>query len=559
MHFGQTYSARLSRHNDKDEKSFPPVPAREMESKFFRKNGRSPRPSLKSRHFLQRQLRLHGYVFKQQVAQGSFSKVYLCTPSSFLKKERRLTENTTRSRKKPNSPRQINIERSGTNLEVPRYVAIKVMKIKPPAIDAHKQSESYFNIFDYNRKASALVAHIPEKLRLKARNNGPGPRTLDAIKTEVRTLKSIQFESDFIVTLIESTQFEQEFWLVQEFLEIGDLGKFCFNAFESNGNQAPDKVVQFFLVPIMLALSTLHRKGIVHKDLKDANILVSSALIPKLCDFGLAHKFDVPDEIPPGFNLKQESIVKSHVGFSGTPAFAPPEAFADTQKTIERRHSVLSALAPKLLQSGSSLKQIKEISTLSNRDRSFTGKTNSSSANFKVFDCTFDTWSLGITYLSLIFGAVPWDKKENKSNRRRRTRGMNNINRLRRYLGRQFTNQVRVQGYTKFYDKVSLNKGAEYEDFVKQCLKIREDRLTIEELLEDDHIKNFVDCWKFIQDHKFGAFEKVMEQTAVVGHSKALEVFGHNLEKEDQESFDEFLSTARQLCTLGCEYMKIPL
>jgi tetratricopeptide (TPR) repeat protein len=60
------------------------------------------------------------------------------------------------------------------------------------------------------------------------------------------------------------------------------------------------------------ALEYAHSKGILHRDIKPENIMITSAGLPKLMDFGLARALGGP-------NLTQRGVI------IGTPAYLPPE------------------------------------------------------------------------------------------------------------------------------------------------------------------------------------------------------------------------------------------
>ena len=48
------------------------------------------------------------------------------------------------------------------------------------------------------------------------------------------------------------------------------------------------------IVPIAGALAAVHEAGIVHRDLKTGNILITSDGVPKLLDFGIAKLIEMP-------------------------------------------------------------------------------------------------------------------------------------------------------------------------------------------------------------------------------------------------------------------------
>nr|XP_023028596.1 serine/threonine-protein kinase MARK1-like [Leptinotarsa decemlineata] len=92
-----------------------------------------------------------------------------------------------------------------------------------------------------------------------------------------------------------------------EYVSGGDL----FDYLESHGRmEEPEARAKF--MQIVSAVEYCHEKGIVHRDLKDSNILLDSEMNIKVTDFGLSNEFT------PGYELNT---------FCGSPHFAAPEIF----------------------------------------------------------------------------------------------------------------------------------------------------------------------------------------------------------------------------------------
>src|SRR5438270_6893715 len=119
-----------------------------------------------------------------------------------------------------------------------------------------------------------------------------------------------------ICTIHEVGETEGEFYIVMELIE----GK-SLRTMSANGGLPPESVLRYG-VQIASALARAHDRGIVHRDLKTANIVVSPDGLVKVLDFGLAKQvgsgiFEGP--------TRSFASVKDASSVSGTLPYMAPE------------------------------------------------------------------------------------------------------------------------------------------------------------------------------------------------------------------------------------------
>lgn len=127
-----------------------------------------------------------------------------------------------------------------------------------------------------------------------------------------------------IVKVQDYGQFEEMPWLVMPYLPGGTLKE------KLRGKAMPYQQAAGILVPIARALAYAHQQGMVHRDVKPSNILITQAGDPMLTDFGIAKIIDTDAT----FELTGTGVT------IGTPEYMAPEQA--TSKKIDHRADIYS-------------------------------------------------------------------------------------------------------------------------------------------------------------------------------------------------------------------------
>ena len=109
---------------------------------------------------------------------------------------------------------------------------------------------------------------------------------LVSIKMEIELLKKLSHDN--IVRYVGSLEQDGTLNIVLEFVESGSLS----DLITKMGQPFKEPLVLNYMVQILEGLAYLHRQGVIHRDIKGANILTTKSGIVKLADFGVAINFD---------------------------------------------------------------------------------------------------------------------------------------------------------------------------------------------------------------------------------------------------------------------------
>jgi len=137
------------------------------------------------------------------------------------------------------------------------------------------------------------------------------------IETEINLLQELKHPN--IVLYKESfLDANQNLNIVTTFCEGGDLYQ---RIFKTQKNYFPEKIIINSLVQLLLGLSYIHDKKIVHRDIKTKNIFIQNEHTLRIGDFGIA-------KICSTNNNKNFNINK----MVGTPLYMAPECFKQNKK-----------------------------------------------------------------------------------------------------------------------------------------------------------------------------------------------------------------------------------
>ena len=130
---------------------------------------------------------------------------------------------------------------------------------------------------------------------------------IDAFLKERDTLERV--DSPHVVRLRDMVTEGETLGLVMDYVGGGDLA----DVIREQGALAPELVVSYGAA-IASGLSAIHAAGLVHRDVKPANILMDDSSAPRVADFGVARICD------------SAISTRSTGGGAGTPLYMSPEA-----------------------------------------------------------------------------------------------------------------------------------------------------------------------------------------------------------------------------------------
>jgi len=162
--------------------------------------------------------------------------------------------------------------------------------------------------------ARQVAIKVPKRERIKQ------PEDVEQFVREARAVAAL--DHPHIVTVYDAGRTPDGLcFVVSKYIEGSNLADWARHALPSFRESAQ------LVASVALALHHAHKRGLVHRDVKPANILIDATGKPFLADFGLA--------------LSDEDFDRG-AGFAGTPAYTSPEQARGEGHRVDGRSDIFS-------------------------------------------------------------------------------------------------------------------------------------------------------------------------------------------------------------------------
>ncbi|SMN22657.1 similar to Saccharomyces cerevisiae YLR362W STE11 Signal transducing MEK kinase involved in pheromone response and pseudohyphal/invasive growth pathways where it phosphorylates Ste7p [Maudiozyma saulgeensis] len=186
----------------------------------------------------------------------------------------------------------------GMNATTGELMAVKQVSIQPIIAKEEKQKNSN------DKKSKKNISEIHKKM-------------VDALQHEMSLLKELHHEN--IVTYYGSSQEGGNINIFLEYVPGGSVSSML-----NNYGPFEESLIINFTRQILIGVAYLHRKNIIHRDIKGANILIDIKGCVKITDFGISKKLSP-------FNNKQRTDKRASL--QGSVFWMAPEVVKQTATT----------------------------------------------------------------------------------------------------------------------------------------------------------------------------------------------------------------------------------
>ena len=149
------------------------------------------------------------------------------------------------------------------------------------------------------------------------------PQFIERFRREARIM--MDFKHDNIVQVYDHFKDGSSYYIAEEFVDGVSLEQLI-----KRERYLSNEAAALIFYEVCKALQHAHEKGVIHRDMKPGNILISNQGEVKLVDFGIATSMEDSEE-----GLTRDGMTL------GTPSYIPPEQI-DNAKSVDQRADIYS-------------------------------------------------------------------------------------------------------------------------------------------------------------------------------------------------------------------------
>lgn len=169
----------------------------------------------------------------------------------------------------------------------------------------------------------AYDPRLDREVALKVlRESNPAGRVMERFFREARA--AARLDHPYIVPLHDAGRDDDRCWIAYQFVRGQTLSRLC--SLRRIDVEESVRIVR----ALAGALDHAHRRGVLHRDVKPANIIIDESNNPRLTDFGLARRIDYES------SLTHEGMIL------GTPPYMSPEQSSGRSHETDARSDVYS-------------------------------------------------------------------------------------------------------------------------------------------------------------------------------------------------------------------------
>lgn len=163
----------------------------------------------------------------------------------------------------------------GMNAQTGELMAVKQVELQPSAVTA-----GVMPVSEETKKQQIQVANGTAAAKNTSQIH---KKMIDALQHEMNLLKELHHEN--IVTYYGSSQEGGNLNIFLEYVPGGSVSSML-----NNYGPFEEPLIKNFTRQILIGLAYLHRKNIIHRDIKGANVLIDIKGCVKITDFGISKK-----------------------------------------------------------------------------------------------------------------------------------------------------------------------------------------------------------------------------------------------------------------------------